>query len=99
MRADAKLGMLHELGHVFEAQQVDDDVRTEFMELWEADVWASPDPPWVPAESKEGVEIAADVIAWGLLDEDLEMVRIGNATPERLLEGFRLVTGVDPIER
>jgi hypothetical protein len=98
-RADARFGLLHELAHVWERQQLDDGVRADFMEQWGIEVWAREHPPWAPSEGPEGVEVAADVIAWGLMDADLSMVRIPHATHQDLTEGFFLLTGTAPVSR
>ncbi len=37
------------------------------------------------------------MIAWGLMDEEVAMVRIPDVTPDQLQAGFRLLTGVEPL--
>ena len=96
MRADARFGLLHELAHVWERQYVDDDTRDEFLALRGLEVWSLGDEPWVAGAVPEGVEQAADVIAWGLMDEDIELARLPDVTHEQLTEAFHLLTQVEP---
>ena len=99
MQAIARLTILHELAHVWERQNVDDATREAFLAQRGLDVWSEPSPSAAHDRSELGIEQAADMIAWGLLDEELLMVVIPDATPEDLQAGFRMLTGVDPIVR
>jgi hypothetical protein len=49
--------------------------------------------PW----ADRGVEYAADVIAWGLIEEPIDMVRIGRPSCDELSAAFRLLTMVEPL--
>jgi len=48
---------------------------------------------------RRGVEHAVDTIAWGLMDCDVRMVRIGSPGAEVLTTGFRILTGTDPLHK
>ena len=95
-RPDARLGMLHEMGHVWEFQNLDDGARQAFLAHRDLDVWSDGNPDWAGA-SEEGIEHAAEILAWGLMDEALPLIRIPDATPDELAAGFRLLTGLEPL--
>jgi hypothetical protein len=44
------------------------------------------------------VEYSADVIAWGLLDKQTRMARIGSPSCQDLIDAFRLLTGAEPLQ-
>ncbi len=99
MRADARFGLLHELAHVWERQYVDDATRDDFLTLLGLEVWSLGDQPWVTGRVPEGVEQAADVIAWALMDEDITLARLPGVTHEQLTEAFHLLTQTTPLWR
>ncbi len=99
MRIDARFGLLHELAHVWERNHVDDPTRGEFLALLGLDVWSHIDPPWVTSPVTEGVEQAADIIAWALMDEQVELARLPDVTTTQLNTAFHLLTGATPLWR
>lgn len=99
MRADARFGLLHELAHVWERQFVDDTTRDEFLTLLGLEVWSLGDQPWVAGAVPEGVEQAADIIAWALMDEEIELARLPGVTREQLSKAFNLLTQTTPPRR
>lgn len=96
LRSVARFGMLHELGHVWEFQNVDDSTRQAFLAQRGLEVWSDANPAWAK-ESGEGIEHAGEILAWGLMDEAPPVIRIPNATPDDLTAGFRLLTKIEPL--
>ena len=88
----ARRSLLHELGHVWEHQNVDDDTRQAFLDNRGLLAWADSEAPW----NERGNEQAAEAIAWGLMDHPFTTM-IPNASPEELSAGFHLLTGTEPI--
>lgn len=77
--------LLHELAHAWEHHKVDDATRQRFLTLSGLEAWNDPEADW----DERGVEAAAQVIAWGLLD-----IPITNAGRfEHQLDQFELLTG------
>lgn len=88
-----KVCILHELSHAWLSQNASASVREEFVELVSAKAWRSPDVSW----SDLGAEQAADTMAWGLMDEPVEI--LGRAMPSCDLRqsGFAMLTGSTPL--
>jgi hypothetical protein len=91
---DNQLMLLHELAHVWEAQNVAEEHHQPFMEIRD-DVrsWASLDHSW----EQRGREHAANVIAWGLLEDPYPISRTYPNDPDSMIEAFRLLTGTEPL--
>lgn len=88
-----RLALLHELAHVWLLANTDDARQSEFMMVTGSSTWRNPITPW----SDRGVEQAAEIIAWGLLDTPITLGRIGNPPCNVLIEGFTTATGKAPI--
>lgn len=83
---------LHELAHAWVHQHVsDEDIRT-FLEIRDLEHWHDP-APWY----QQGTEHAAEIMAWGLLETDLDVLTIAPDDRASLRAAFRFLTGVDPI--
>jgi hypothetical protein len=91
----ARFNLLHELGHVWSTQYLSEERRAAFMALRGLDVWWDPNSPW----DAQGVEHAAEVIAWALMDEEVPVARLPRSSPELLAEAFRSLTGAVPPPR
>lgn len=91
----ARLAMVHELAHAWMIDNVDSDLEDRVLAATGRVSWDDPDLPW----PERGVEFSADVIAWGLIDEDLDMVRIGSPPCQRLHEMFALLTDAIAVAR
>lgn len=79
--------ILHELAHAWEHHNVDDATRQRFLTHSGLEVWNDPETDW----DERGIEAAAQVIAWGLLD-----IPITNADRfENQLDQFELLTGLE----
>lgn len=57
--------VLHELAHVWMAQTMSDDTSARFVRAAGLPTWASTKHPW----GQRGTELAADTVAWALMDE------------------------------
>lgn len=86
--------LLHELAHIWEAHQVSDAQRQAFGPLRNGvSTWASRDFEW----DERGIEHAANVIAWGLLEIPYPISRTYPNDPESLIDAYRLLTSSDPL--
>lgn len=86
--------VLHELGHAWNEQQIDEATRQAFLELRGLEAWTPSDPDTSPYE--RAIEQAAETIAWGLMDQPIG-IKLPDTTPEDLDEAFWLLTGVEPL--
>jgi hypothetical protein len=84
-----KKTVLHELAHAWAHQTLDRATRNRFLDLRGLDIWHDNSMAW----EEQGIEQAAEVIAWGLIDEDLLLTSIGETDPLQLAEAFELLTG------
>ena len=82
--------VLHELAHAWEQHNLTDDTRQEFMEMLGLTAWSDHDVVW----KERGVEVVAEIITWGLYDNDLTA-----DLDERLMKqrAFALITGALPV--
>lgn len=85
--------MLHELGHVWSNQNLDDASRDAFAASRGLESWRDAEGEWRDQAS----EHAAEVLAWGLMDRAVPMSRLPDASCDRLAAAFRLLTGVEPL--
>jgi hypothetical protein len=86
--------LLHELAHAWDAHNLPEDRRGPFMTIrTDVDSWTGADVPW----ERRGIEHAANVIAWGLLEDPYPISRTYPNDPESLTQAFRLLTDVDPL--
>ncbi len=84
---------LHELAHPWLDQHVDADRRAVFLEVVGLSRWSDRDDEWI----LQGVERAADTLAYGLLDEPVHLMFELFGDCETRDQGFRTLTGTDPI--
>jgi hypothetical protein len=86
----AKGTTLHELGHAWMSTHTDHAVQSKFTAAAGLPTWASIDERW----ERRGVELAASVMAWGLMDEAYGVSRKFGAQPcGELASLFLLLTG------
>jgi hypothetical protein len=85
----AQIAVLHELAHAWILDHVDHDTVDGILAISGRTAWDDPEVPW----TERGVEYAADVIAWGLIDETLPMVRLGTPPCTELAAAFTRLTG------
>ncbi len=87
-----RLGMLHELGHAWLLTNLSPEAQNEFLDVLGLDSWADGAAPW----HERGAEQAAEIIAWGLMDEDIRLVRIGEPSCSLAATAFAVLTGSVP---
>lgn len=90
---NARTTVLHELGHAWMLDHVEDSRERDLLELTGLTTWDDTDVPW----PERGVEYAAEVFAWGLLDEAIPVVRLGAPPCRELTASFRLLTDSTPL--
>jgi hypothetical protein len=83
--------LLHEMGHAWLRDHADESVRERLLEAAGLRVWSGADVPW----AQRGVEYAAEVMAWGLLDETTELQKLGSPPCGELATAFAILTGVE----
>lgn len=89
--------VLHELAHAWIDNTLDEDTKRRFSEHVGLETWNDKTVPWV----ERAVEHAADTIAWGLMDREILMSRLGipSPTPDHLATGFGILAGTQPLPR
>jgi hypothetical protein len=88
------LVMLHELAHVWEADEVSSEERQHFMLSREGvSSWADPADAW----ADQGREHAANVIAWALMEDPVVIDRTYPNDRTSLEQGFAILTGREPL--
>jgi hypothetical protein len=96
---DIRRSLLHELVHVWDlgTDLVKDDRRMRFMALRGVTAWNDPADEW----PHQGVEQAAEVVAWGLMERPAPIPsRVGSTGPQddsSLATAFTALTGVAPL--
>jgi hypothetical protein len=89
-RAADRLGMLHELSHAWLLENLDTTGEAAFLDLNGLTAWLEGEPSW----HLRGAEQAAETLAWGLLEEPIRLVRIGDPACARTAAGYELLTGL-----
>jgi len=90
---NARVGILHELGHAWMLDHTGGRSQSQLLELTGTSTWDDQETPW----QLRGSEYGAEVLAWGLLDELVPMVRIGDPPCSELVEVFALLTSAEPL--
>ena len=86
--------LLHELAHAWEAHNVPTGNHEPFMDMRDGVLsWASLDVEW----SERGREHAANVIAWGLLEDPYPISKTYPNDPDSLLAAFQFLTDTHPL--
>ena len=80
--------ILHELAHVWVHENLDEDARNDFLDLRGLEVWQDGKASW----ADQGQEHAAEIIAWGLMDEEISMTSIGEHESSNLAAAFEFLT-------
>lgn len=90
----ARFCALHELAHGWLIEHASESVRSAFLDHAGLDVWtAGEETPW----HRRGAEYAAEVVAWGLMDKLLRLIRIESPNCEHLEAGFIILTEAAPL--
>lgn len=90
---NARVALLHELGHAWMLDRVGDETQRRLLEVSGRETWGGQDVDW----ADRGVEYSAEVLAWGLLDQAIPMVRFGAPPCQELATAFQLLTGAAPM--
>jgi len=85
--------MLHELAHVWTDEYLSEDEQAAFTSERGLATWNDTSAVW----SDRANEHASEIIAWGLAEQQIELVRLGSPECESLAEAFRSLTGRDPL--
>jgi hypothetical protein len=91
----ARTTVLHELAHIWNTINASESDKERFVDQRDLDKWFDEDEPW----NRQGTEHAADILMWGLMDEQVPMMRIGGDTCDQLAAGYELLTGTAPEDR
>ena len=95
----SRRSLLHELAHAWDhvGGSIDADTRTDFLTLRGLQSWDDDDLPW----NQRGEEQAAEIIAWGLMDQSaLIPTSVGDRGAQDTLglaTAFILLTGIRPL--
>ena len=89
---EARSVLLHELAHVWLVQNVDEARRAAFLAVRGLEVWSAAEVD----RDHLGIEHAAEILAWALLEEDTWPARLPNNDCRQLSAGFTALTGVLP---
>ncbi len=85
--------VLHELAHVWSAEYLSEEQKQAFLDARGLSAWWDPSVPWVA----QGTEHAAEIVAWGVAEDDYPLVRIPHSDCETVVADFRALTGVPPL--
>lgn len=88
----ARLCVLHELSHAWLVGNVEPPTEQAFLAFHQLDEWYDDGLFW----RRRGVEVAAETLAWGLMDVRLSLYRLDHPSCDALQEGFELLTAGKP---
>ncbi len=92
----AKFCALHELAHGWLIEYASAETKTHFLNHTNLSAWMpTEETPW----HERGAEYAAEVMAWGLMDTQLDLVRIESPDCDDLEVGFTILTGTMSLVR
>lgn len=85
--------LLHELAHAWLAAHVDQATERDLVALLGLPGWDWAGEPW----PLRGIEQAAEIIAWGVVEDPAPLYRLGSPPCDRLARAFTLLTGRAPV--
>ena len=85
-----RLTLVHELAHAWVAENVDAAERDRFMAVHGLVSWWDAADGW----ERQGVEWAAETIAWAVFDEGVRMIGEVDDDPAAVRRGFEMLTGM-----
>ena len=91
----ARKTVLHELGHAWTAHTLDEQDRQAFLILRNLSTWGDDEFPW----NEQGSEQAAEIIAWALMDQEVQLATMSSTHPQALADAYLELTGSLPISR
>jgi hypothetical protein len=89
LSALARATLVHEMAHVWTIGNLDASTRERFLDLRQVEVWQGPGLLW----AEQGSEHAAEIIMWGVMEETLDLFRLGIPSCADLEEAYQLLTG------
>jgi hypothetical protein len=84
--------LLHELGHAWDRHNLDDETKAKFLASAQANVWRDTEN-WLLS----GEEHAANVLAWGLMEERINQTRTRPYDHDSMLLAYQTLTGGEPL--
>lgn len=84
-----RLTLVHELAHAWVADNVDTARQGRFMKVHGMETWWDAVDGW----ERQGVEWAAETIAWAVFDEGVRMIGEVDDDPAALRRGYEMLTG------
>jgi hypothetical protein len=85
--------MLHELAHVWTAEYLSQEEKAAFVAERGLATWNDASAVW----SDRANEHASEIMAWGLSERSIELVRLGSPGCAELTEAFWSLTGAEPL--
>jgi hypothetical protein len=89
LTAHARATLVHELAHIWTRHHADDATRERFLELRGLEGWSDRELEW----AERGSEQAAEIMMWGLMDDSVDLFRLGRPACEELEAAYQLLTG------
>lgn len=86
--------ILHESAHAWVDHQLTPERKDEFQDLRGWEHWRDYD---AAAWHENGTEQAAEIMVWGLIDQPIRMIRIGQASCDELETGYVTLTEELPL--
>jgi len=94
LRTDARNTVLHELGHAWAFEYLSEERTAAFTALRDIESWSDEGVAWL----QRGQEQTAEIIAWGLMDEDpFQSLWTRSEACRELVEAFRTLTAQAPL--
>jgi hypothetical protein len=84
--------LIHELGHAWAAENLDDASMDRYMVLRGLTSWNNTTQEW----GTRGTEHAAEIISWGVIDQRIHLWKLPDATCPAMTAAYRLLTGMAP---
>ncbi len=84
--------LIHELAHAWGEVAIDAIDRQRFLALRGLEAWNDPGDEW----GRRGTEHAAEIVSWGIIDQQIHMWKLPNASCPAMTAGYRLLTGMMP---
>lgn len=84
---------LHEMAHAWTEANVDQATEARFMRLRGVGAWNDPARAW----KERGIEQAAEIIAWGIGEGEIQPLLPEPAETQELIDAYVLLTGNAPI--
>lgn len=84
-----RLTLVHELAHAWVAENVDPAQRDRFMKVHGLEAWWDATKGW----ERQGVEWAAETIAWAVFDEGVRMIGEVDDDPVAVRDGYQVLAG------